>query len=427
MVGNTYSYRLVDWVTDLLQIQEAGFDAVALNLGPDCWQAASVALAYKASSQLGNGVKLFLSLDMSGWPHGSDADASKLATLVNKYVNHPAQFKYDGKVFISTFSGDQYPGAFGRATVCEGYTYFRSLISTANTTGTYFMPAFFPSNISKVVDCVDGLFQWNSAWSLTQEAVNDAKDKDWIKQLGPNKAYMANVSPTFFTNYGASSLNKSFVYNAGNNYAKRWAQAIELGSNFVQVSTWNDYGESHYIGPRPHSTQLEPATTSWVNAANHLPWARITKQYIQMYKTGKVTNEESDLIIWEYRQHPKAAVATKDAVGRPANADWLSDEVYVTAFLSQPAEVRVHMGRNQTTVHSFSGKAGLNNFVAPYPTVNPDGPVVIGMYRNNTNVGGLQQSEVQITSRPSTYNFNPIVDQFYHDPGWEACNPTGGL
>ena len=33
-VGNTYTYRLADWIVDLTLIEEAGFDAVALNLGP---------------------------------------------------------------------------------------------------------------------------------------------------------------------------------------------------------------------------------------------------------------------------------------------------------------------------------------------------------------------------------------------------------
>lgn len=69
-----------------------------------------------------------------------------------------------------------------------------------------------------------------------------------------------------------------------------------------------------------------------VNTANHLPWARITKAYTEIYKTGKVEQRSSDLIIWEYRQHPKDAIATNDTVPRPTNADWVSDEVSVWVF-----------------------------------------------------------------------------------------------
>lgn len=71
-------------MTDILDIEEAGFDAIALNLGSyekfpsfrpetsdpyqnvtsDCWQQNSVELAYQAVNKLRSPVKLFLSLDM---------------------------------------------------------------------------------------------------------------------------------------------------------------------------------------------------------------------------------------------------------------------------------------------------------------------------------------------------------------------------
>lgn len=67
------------------------------------------------------------------------------------------------------------------------------------------------------------------------------------------------------------------------------------------------------------------------------------------------------------------------------------------------------MGFNGSGLHTFSGTEGLNHFVAPYPNLNPDGPVLVGINRNGTDLGGgLQESEVQITSRPETYNFNPV-------------------
>ena len=34
MTLHSYTYRLADWMTELTLIEEAGFDAVALNLGP---------------------------------------------------------------------------------------------------------------------------------------------------------------------------------------------------------------------------------------------------------------------------------------------------------------------------------------------------------------------------------------------------------
>ena len=34
MTLHSYTYRLADWMTELTLVEEAGFDAVALNLGP---------------------------------------------------------------------------------------------------------------------------------------------------------------------------------------------------------------------------------------------------------------------------------------------------------------------------------------------------------------------------------------------------------
>lgn len=56
---------------------------------------------------------------------------------------------------------------------------------------------------------------------------------------------MANVSPTFNTHYGPSTLNKNWVYNSGNNYANRWAQVsglpnvkfVEVASEFIRLKS----------------------------------------------------------------------------------------------------------------------------------------------------------------------------------------------
>lgn len=102
----------------------------------------------------------------------------------------------------------------------------------------YFVPAFFfPNNqtIAGVVDCVEGLFQWNSAWSLDGSPVSTAADLSWAEQLGPNKTYIAGVSPTFFTHYPVYGLDKNFVYRSENNYATRWQQVTDIDSPMVEV------------------------------------------------------------------------------------------------------------------------------------------------------------------------------------------------
>ena len=75
-------------------------DAVALNLGSDSWQPGQIASAYAAAQAVGS-IKLFFSFDYSSFACSVDQTVS----LVNQYANHPNQFKYNNKVFISSFLG----------------------------------------------------------------------------------------------------------------------------------------------------------------------------------------------------------------------------------------------------------------------------------------------------------------------------------
>ena len=41
--------------------------------------------------------------------------------------------------------------------------------------------------------------------------------------------------------------------------------------NFAEVVTWNDYGESHYVGP---IEGIQPMSQSWVDGFDHQGMAR---------------------------------------------------------------------------------------------------------------------------------------------------------
>jgi glucan endo-1,3-alpha-glucosidase len=48
-----------------------------------------------------------------------------------------------------------------------------------------------------------------------------------------------------------------------NLYVNRWKELIAMPAqpDFIQIVSWNDYGESHYIGPMAGSP---PAGTNWL-------------------------------------------------------------------------------------------------------------------------------------------------------------------
>jgi len=82
--------------------QISSSDAMALNIGSASWQRTQIQNAYDAAQQLGTGFKLFYSFDFTEMPCALD----DIVARVNQFANHPNQFKYNGKVFISSFAGD---------------------------------------------------------------------------------------------------------------------------------------------------------------------------------------------------------------------------------------------------------------------------------------------------------------------------------
>jgi glucan endo-1,3-alpha-glucosidase len=125
-------------------------------VGVDPWQPARVADAFNAAKNCAdNGIvfELFLSFDMTSLPCLEPDDANILQTYISTYNSHPNQLRYNGKTFVSTFSGENC--YFGTGSVNNGWI-------AAVKTGLppiYFVPAFFmnPSEFPSM-SVIDGAF-----------------------------------------------------------------------------------------------------------------------------------------------------------------------------------------------------------------------------------------------------------------------------
>ena len=86
----------------------------------------------------------------------------------------------------------------------------------------------------------------------------------------------------------------------------------------VEILTWNDYGESSYIGPIKGE---QPNSQAWVNGFNHTAFLDLTKYFVSAYKNGAYPPVQEDKIYLWARPHPKDATAQSDSVGKPRDAD----------------------------------------------------------------------------------------------------------
>ena len=245
---------------DMQRAKESGIDAFALNIGTDSYNDTQLGYAYTSAAR--NEMKVFLSFDFNWW---GLREASEVGAMIREYANHPAQLRVDDKVFVSSFMGDG----------CE----IEAIISAAGQE-IFFAPNFHPNEGN--FDFVQAAFNWmawpsngeNKAPTRTQNVTVSDGDLAYANALS-GKPYIARkletdlnigkakpdlfflaVSPWFFTHYGTEvSYSKNWVFPSDLLWYTRWQEILQLKPRFVEIITWNDYGESHYIGPlsSPHN------------------------------------------------------------------------------------------------------------------------------------------------------------------------------
>ncbi|KAI0635462.1 glycoside hydrolase family 71 protein [Trametes polyzona] len=403
LVGNTYNYTINTWARDISLAASKGIDAFALNVGNDVWEPFQVANAYAAAGFPSTAFKMFLSFDMSSLPCSKAADVQALQTYINAYANNTSQMTYNGRVLVSTFAGEACTFGLTGGNLNQAWT---TALKPRNVTlpDVWFVPSFFvdPKTFPSL-PVIDGAFHWNSAWPLGNYNISFAPDASYISNLC-NKTYMAAVSPWFFTHYGANSFNKNFIYRGDDwLFSQRWEMLIQnrTAVPLVEALTWNDFGESHYLGPIDGQ---QPMSQAWVNGFDHQGWLDLMRHYIAAYKTGVYPAVTKDRVFLWGRLYPASAPVPSDKVGQPTNWQWTQDYVWAVALLTAPANVTLSCGStSQTTQVS----AGLSKLKLKFPSANCAVKAVVT--RNSTTALNFAPQGFNYNTRPPSYNFNAYV------------------
>lgn len=128
-----------DYDGDMSAAKAAGIDAFALNIGTDSFTDRQLDLAYDSAAK--NGMSVFISFDFNWWQTSQTAE---IGAKIAQYASKPAQLKVDGKVFVSSFSGDGLDlGA----------------VQAASKMSLFWAPNFQPNNVGSA----DALLNW-MAW-----------------------------------------------------------------------------------------------------------------------------------------------------------------------------------------------------------------------------------------------------------------------
>ncbi|KAF3904057.1 hypothetical protein ABW20_dc0104874 [Dactylellina cionopaga] len=384
MVGIVEKYTVADWKWDMQLAKDTGIDGFALNCASVDWYTPlQLSNAYEAAKQLG-GFKVFISFDFAYFNNGM---AQNITDYVKLYAAHPGQALYDGGAIVSTFVGDSFNWQVVKNGVPQKVTAIPMFQDPAGVVGR---------------NDVDGAFSW-LAWptyggnSIRPLPMTTEWDDKFFNWLGP-KPYMMPVSPWFSTHFNS----KNWVFVCEDLITERWKQVLQKKPALVEIISWNDYGESHHIGPwEPNHT--DDGSAIWARDLPHDGWRIITKAYIEAYKSGaSAPSVSQDSLVYWYRTHPKGAACTGDTLGAPNGANMLYDNVYVTTLLTTPAVLTIKSGGNsQVTINVPAGVVTSNVTMGI-------GAQSFSLTRNGqTLMSGTGGMEIKSTC--TIYNFNPYV------------------
>ena len=294
-----------------------------------------------------------------------------------------------------------------------------SRIRSSLPSGIYLVPDWSSQGPGWSPELVDGYFSWDM-WPEGANNITTDQDRAW-QGATPGKSYMMGVSPWFFTDL--PGYGKSWVWKGDGLWAQRWEQVLEVLPEFVEIVTWNDFGESHYIGPIYEPGVPQGGDTDallYVQEMEHTGWLETLPYQIAAYKhafdgSNPAPSVQEDKIVYWYRLHP-ATAGTTDATGNkcpsPINEnpyqkcvpieEVLEDAVFAIALLSSPGSVSIAIGDEDGT--TFDGlEAGINYVSVPF-----GGKTGVVSVRSSTGVSGSGE-EILAQPQGGEANFNAWV------------------
>ena len=157
-----------------------------------------------------------------------------------------------------------------------------------------------------------------------------------------------------------------------------------------QILTWNDFGESHYIGPITNASGIPDGALKYVDNMPHDHWRNLLPYYIKAYKSGGAPAVDTERVQVWYRPSPTTVGSSDGTLG---NAPWepkinanavVQDKVFFTALVKAASTVSVQIGSSGADTFQVSSP-GLFHASTPFNgrtgqvkvTVSRDGQAVV--------------------------------------------------
>lgn len=265
---------------DILDAKKLGFDAFALNFDQFAsWSTPTVEHLFKNADEIG-GFGLFFSFDHAP---GHFSKPSEYTQYLKDHIGRKSYFKYQGKPVVSTFGGKSVDNS--------EWSNLKAKVGDI-----LIIPGFYdidPNTAFINKDSIDGVFNWNS-WPQTNEGkvtVSTADDKIYqTKARQASRLFMMGISPLQYKHLGEPAKKDDWYRRGEKNLEYRFGQVLDLQPDMLQFQTWNDAGESHYMGnlwPEPMTSS--PQIQALVKDRDHKGYWEIIPAFIQAWKRGDRT------------------------------------------------------------------------------------------------------------------------------------------
>ncbi|OMP89199.1 Glucan endo-1,3-alpha-glucosidase agn1 [Diplodia seriata] len=217
-----------------------------------------------------------------------------------------------------------------------------------------------------------------------------------------------------------SSLQFKRIDGSGNwyrrgelNLAHRMAQVLALSPDFVQIISWNDAGESHYIGNVwQEGIASCPDIGRYTDGYDHKAWLHLIAPFIAAWKAG--ATHPSQIVpfgdfagaFW-YRERLADTHCPSDAMGRPSGCENAEDAINLAILLpADTHDVGINVWSGGELLASLPGQPGLNaHSVKGVKT----GPQRVELIKDGHLPMGAGDGPVNVTGEAGegkTYNYN---------------------
>ncbi|MDR3631678.1 MAG: endo-1,3-alpha-glucanase family glycosylhydrolase [Desulfocapsaceae bacterium] len=399
---------------DMRAAIEMGLDGFALEAYTYGHALELISNFSKAADSIGaQNFKFFLVLDLGAEKFTAE---NILELIINNY-NNPHYLKYNNRPVLSTYGGQQRD--------IDDRWWNEKVIKPLKIAGhpITFIPYIdrdSPNTIPPTYEnwvkliqkhpSVDGLLLFSppkgvpfyqadpngghQKWSGLETEENEAK------ALHDNQKYfIAPYQPYYWLT--CKGERPYYEYQGGRGMENFWKSAIyKQRPEMITLITWDDYSESTYVQP----TRIPLTKYPKIETFPHLGYYELLKYYISWYKTDMVPIITKDAFFYFYRTHRNEAVASDDSsacpLGRvPEEQKWglMSDVIYITTALTEPAELVVKTGSKTTKTYM---PAGIHTTDIPFES----GSQLFELDRDNKILAKI--SGRNIDEHPKVYNFN---------------------